>query len=81
MSVSRRRFLRSSSVLVGGLGLAGLVAAEAQAKVAPNLVGYQPTPKDGHDCVGCKLFEPPAACKSVDGVISPNGWCKLWLKA
>ncbi|HLY45192.1 MAG TPA: twin-arginine translocation signal domain-containing protein [Stellaceae bacterium] len=81
MAVSRRRFLRSSSVLVGGLGLAGLVAEQAQAKVAPNLVGYQTTPKDGHDCAGCKLFEPPAACKSVDGVISPNGWCKLWLKA
>ncbi|HVC56272.1 MAG TPA: hypothetical protein VND95_09975 [Stellaceae bacterium] len=61
--------------------MASLTAREAQAKIAQKLVGYQTTPKDGHDCTGCKLFEPPAACKSVDGVINPKGWCKLWIKA
>ena len=81
MNVSRRRFLHSSAALVGGVGLATIVSKEAEAKIKPALVGYQDSPKDGHDCKGCKLFEPPNACKSVDGVISPNGWCKLWLKA
>ncbi len=81
MSVSRRRFLHSSAALVGGIGLTSLAAREAQAKIAQNLVAYQGTPKDGQNCAGCKLFEPPNACKSVDGVISPNGWCKLWIKA
>ena len=81
MSVSRRGFLRSSVALVGGIGLTSIAARDASAKVAPNLVAYQATPKDGHDCKGCKLFEPPNACKSVSGDISPSGWCKLWIKA
>ncbi|HEV2335810.1 MAG TPA: hypothetical protein VGS13_09965 [Stellaceae bacterium] len=80
MSVTRRGFLHSSVALVGGIGLASVVAKEASAKVAQKLVAYQTTPKDGHDCKGCKLFEPPNACKSVDGDISPSGWCKLWIK-
>ena len=81
MLVSRRRFLRNSAAIVGGAGLVALGGEEAHAKIAPKLVAYQETPKDGHDCKGCKLFEPPNACKSVEGVISPNGWCKLWIKA
>jgi hypothetical protein len=81
MSVTRRGFLHNSVALVGGLGLTSLVPKEASAKIAPNLVGYQATPKDGHDCAGCKLFQPPNACKSVDGVIAPSGWCKIWIKA
>lgn len=81
MSVSRRHLIHRAAALAGGIGLANLVTSQAQAKIAPNMVGYQDTPKDGHDCAGCKLFEPPNACKSVEGVISPNGWCRLWLKA
>ncbi len=81
MSVTRRGFLHNSVALVGGIGLASVAATEASAKIKPTLVGYQDSPKDGHDCKGCKLFEPPNGCKSVDGVISPDGWCKLWIKA
>jgi anaerobic selenocysteine-containing dehydrogenase len=81
MSVSRRSFLRASAALAGGAGLAGVAGREAAAKIKPSLVDYQETPKDGRDCKGCKLFEPPNACKSVEGVISPSGWCKLWIKA
>ncbi|HVB17550.1 MAG TPA: hypothetical protein VNF04_13520 [Stellaceae bacterium] len=81
MLVTRRGLFQSAAAVVGGVGLAGLRATEAQAKVKQNLVAYQDSPKDGHDCKGCKLFEPPNACKSVEGTISPNGWCKLWIKA
>ena len=81
MSVTHRGFLHSSVALVGGIGLATVVTKEASAKIKPNLVGYQPTPKDGHDCAGCKLFEQPNSCKSVDGDISRSGWCKIWIKA
>jgi len=80
MPVTRRGFLHRSLAVVGGIGLASISAKEATAKIAPNLVAYQTTPKDGHDCKGCKLFEPPNACKSVEGVIAPAGWCKLWIK-
>jgi hypothetical protein len=81
MSVTRRGFFRASAAIVGGVGFASLAATEAEAKIAPNLVGYQTTPKDGHDCKACKLFVPPATCKTVEGVIAPTGWCKMWLKA
>jgi hypothetical protein len=80
MSLTRRGFFHRSVAVVGGIGLASVVGKEASAKIAPNLIGYQPTPKDGHDCAGCKLFETPNACKSVDGFISPSGWCKIWIK-
>jgi hypothetical protein len=81
MAVSRRCFLHRSAAVVGGLGLASLVAKEANAKIAPNLIGYQGSPNAGHDCENCKLFEPPSACKTVDGTISPQGWCRMWVKA
>jgi hypothetical protein len=81
MSVTRRAFFQTSLAIVGGVGLAGLASRQASAKIAPNLIGYQTDPEGGHDCAGCKLFEPPNACRSVAGVISPDGWCRMWLKA
>jgi hypothetical protein len=81
MSVTRRAFFQSSLAIVGGVGLAGLASRQASAKIAPNLIGYQPSPSSGHDCAGCKLFEAPNACRSVDGSISPQGWCRMWIKA
>ena len=81
MSITRRGLLQASFAAAGSVGLASFAAKEASAKVAPNIVAYQATPKDGHDCAGCKLFEPPNACKTVEGNISPNGWCKMWIKA
>ena len=81
MSVSRRVFLRSSAAVVGGVGLAAIAGRPASAKVAPDIVGYRDTPNGDKNCANCKLFEAPNACKSVDGVISPQGWCKMWIKA
>jgi len=77
---TRRGFFQTSLAVVGGVGLASFTTREASAKIAPNMVAYQPSPKDGHDCAGCKLFEAPNACKNVDGPISPTGWCKIWIK-
>jgi hypothetical protein len=57
----------------------GVTGAEA-AKLAQSAAKYQPTPKDGKQCDGCKLFMAPNACKSVAGDISPSGWCALWVK-
>jgi hypothetical protein len=52
----------------------------AEAKIAQTGVRYQDSPKDGKQCDGRKLFIAPNACKSVDGAISPQGWCALWVK-
>lgn len=76
IGASRRILLRT--------GLAGVAAAatalasgqaQAQAKIAPAMVQYQLTPKDGHKCADCAQFVAPASCKIVDGTIHPDGWC------
>ncbi len=76
--VSRR------TVLIAAAGAAPLLALGATganaAKMAQSAVKYQASPKDGKQCDGCKLFVAPNACKSVDGTISPTGWCALWVK-
>jgi hypothetical protein len=76
--VSRR------TVLIAAAGAAPLLAMSATgaraAKLAQSAVRYQETPKDGKQCDNCNLFVAPNACKSVDGTISPKGWCALWVK-
>ena len=75
--VSRRNVL----IACGAASLLALAATGAKAaKLAQGAVKYQPTPKDGKRCDGCKLFVAPNACKSVAGDIAPSGWCALWVK-
>lgn len=73
---SRRGMLR----VAGLAALVPLVAtqAKAQDKLAPEMVMYQPTPKDGQKCIDCLHFEPPRACAIVSGDIDPEGWCAVW---
>ncbi|MGD0188937.1 MAG: high-potential iron-sulfur protein [Roseiarcus sp.] len=77
-SINRR------TVLLAAAGAAPLLAIGARSAMASGLpqaaVSYQASPKDGKQCDGCNLFVAPNSCKSVAGTISPNGWCKLWVK-
>ena len=57
----------------------GATGAKA-AKLSQTAARYQNSPKDGKQCSNCNLFVPPNACKSVDGTISPSGWCALYVK-
>jgi High potential iron-sulfur protein len=81
--LSRRALLRHAAaggaVALGTAGGANRMAA-AQTKVAQKVVAYQDKPHDGQSCGNCLQFEPPNACKVVEGVISPNGWCQIWAK-
>ena len=76
--VSRR------TLLIGAAGALPMIALGATgadaAKMAQTAVRYQTSPKDGKQCSGCNLFVAPNACKTVDGTISPTGWCALWVK-
>ena len=78
---SRREVLQ---VGLGSLALASLLVplvpgtASAQQKVTKQMVQYQESPKQGHECSGCSNFEAPASCKVVAGQISPHGWCSIW---
>jgi hypothetical protein len=80
MLFTRRGFFETTLAFLGGVGITILSTKEAAAKIKPELIGYQPTPQNGHSCATCNLFEPPRGCKSVDGDISPEGWCRLWIK-
>ena len=77
--VSRRRVL-TGAVLAGGaaLALAGIAALAATKKMSQSAASYQDKPKGSARCDGCALFQKPAACQTVAGVISPAGWCMLF---
>jgi hypothetical protein len=76
------------SLLLNVVTYAASVAVVLTAKIGPAMAGkmgqksvsYQATPKGDLKCSSCSLFERPAACKSVEGVISPNGWCAIYKK-
>jgi hypothetical protein len=75
-TISRRNLFRGAA-LVSGV----LVArpAAAQVKMAKTAVAYQATPKGSARCDGCALWLPPNACKMVEGLISPAGWCSIYV--
>ena len=75
--VSRRTVLIAAA---GAASLLAIMSAGAGVKVSQSSVHYQPTPKDGQDCGHCYQFLAPGSCKMVDGDISRNGWCGLWVK-
>jgi hypothetical protein len=85
--LSRRAALRRLAATAGGAAIAvtfvdvnRAAADDAPAKMAQKDVAYQPTPHQGQACVTCSLFEPPSACKVVQGTISAAGWCQLYAK-
>ena len=39
---------------------------------------YQAVPNKGKQCSGCENFRQPDNCTVVKGVISPDGWCRLY---
>lgn len=50
-------------------------------KLPPASVQYQAQPKGDLKCSQCAHFiAESSTCKLVDGPISPEGWCALWLK-
>jgi hypothetical protein len=80
--VSRRTLLRRAVGTAGAAVLFSLgIAADgalADSKVSQKAVAYQDTPNGSKSCANCALFQAPNACKSVDGTISPHGWCRIW---
>jgi High potential iron-sulfur protein len=85
-SVTPRRALSRRTILVQSAGCAAGAAAlllrtrQAAAKMSQPSVGYQDSPKGDQKCSNCSLFQEPDGCTLVDGKISPEGWCKFWVK-
>jgi High potential iron-sulfur protein len=78
--ISRRSLLHFGVAAAAATPVLSMSANPAMAKMSQPSVGYQDSPKADHNCANCGVFQPPSACKLVDGVISPNGWCKIWVK-
>ncbi|HEV8441729.1 MAG TPA: high-potential iron-sulfur protein [Methylomirabilota bacterium] len=72
-----RRALLGGALAAAIVGVAS-VGAEAQVKAPQKAVEYQEKPKGNQECDNCLQFQPPNACKLVDGKINPKGWCKLY---
>jgi hypothetical protein len=79
--ISRRVVLTSTALALGAAAAASVTSqATAQEKMSQADAKYQGTPKGDQRCDGCMLFQPPNACKVVEGEISPSGWCQLFVK-
>ena len=77
--ISRRVALSGAALALGAATIATAVSqAAAQQKISQADAKYQGTPKGDQHCDGCVNFQPPNACKFVQGDISPSGWCQLF---
>ena len=83
VQISRRSLLGGAMCASGAATM--LVAADTQparaAKISQSVVKYQDSPKGEQKCSNCKLFTAPSSCQTVDGTISPDGWCSIYQKA
>jgi len=77
--ISRRVALSGAAFALGTATISAAVSqAVAQQKISQADANYQGTPKGNLHCDGCINFQPPNACKFVQGDISPSGWCQLF---
>ena len=76
--LSRRSLLCS---VIGAAGTLGATPnrATAQPKISKVAVNYQDHPDGDKRCDRCVQFQPPDACKVVDGSISPQGSCRIFM--
>ena len=75
----RRTLLRIGLFGAGAGVLLAAFPAVASTKLSQKAARYQPTPKGSARCDNCNQFQAPAACKVVDGDVSPAGWCTLYV--
>ena len=82
---TRRQILGGAAVAAGiagaaSVGLSPRDAVAAPIKLHPGDIGYQSSPKGNARCELCANWQAPNACKLVAGVISPTGWCSLYVR-
>jgi hypothetical protein len=74
-----RRSLLCGAAGATGVFVATLKPALAQPKISKIAVNYQDHPDGDKRCDKCIQFQPPDACKVVDGSISPQGSCRIFM--
>ena len=78
VQLSRRSLLLSAVGAIGVLA-ATLNPALAQPKISKVAVNYQDHPDGDKRCDKCIQFQPPDTCKVVEGTISPQGSCRIFM--
>ena len=53
--------------------------AASAPKISKQAVAYQDHPEGVKRCSDCVQFQPPDACKMVDGAINPQGYCRIFV--
>jgi hypothetical protein len=76
MRIFRRSLLQAAAA---GIIAAGSHPALAQPKISKIAVNYQDHPDGNKRCDKCIQFQPPDACKAVEGTISPQGSCRIFI--
>jgi secreted PhoX family phosphatase len=83
-ALSRRRLLSSGALAAGAAVMLGVASTAATAQVSKKAsqkdAGYQDSPMGGKTCGTCRNFQAPSSCVTVEGSISPNGYCRLYAK-
>ena len=77
--ISRRALFSAGCGAIAAVGFVTDKAA-AQPKVSKQVVAYQDHPEGTKRCDLCVQFEPPGGCKVVEGAISPDGSCRLFVQ-
>ena len=77
----RRAFLQYAVFTAGGVAICGALPKPATAapKISKKAVAYQDHPDGDKQCAKCAQFQPPDACKMVEGPISPQGSCRIFV--
>jgi hypothetical protein len=79
--LARRSLLRCALGAAGATAI--LCAAPKHARAAPKIskkaVAYQDHPEGDKRCDRCVQFQPPDACKVVEGPISLQGSCRIFV--
>ena len=77
--LSRRSLLQRMAGVAGATILCAPPSlATGAPKISQKAVAYQDHPDGNKRCDKCIQFQPPNACKIVDGTISPQGSCRIF---
>ena len=77
--ISRRYLLSNATCATGAAALLGTTMTAQAAKLSQKAAAYRNSPNGKERCGTCAQFQAPSACKSVEGSISAQGWCSLYL--
>lgn len=75
----RRLILGAVAAASAATAIADPRTAAAAIKISESAVGYQDHPNGDRQCSKCAQFQSPSSCKMVDGTISPQGYCRIFM--